>query len=230
MIEIHQYPPAFGLTSLSPFCIKVQAFCLITKIPFKSIVELNPMKGPKGKMPFIVNLKNQQYIADSSFILNFLFQNYDCSKIKDHSEAPELYAFQKMIEESLYFAILYNRWVDSDNKSKVIDSFKGLFPSYIGKPFLHLIRLNLIRQSKGQGIGRHSKEEVYGVAVKELRAIEKFLGTKTYFSGESISSIDTTVYAFLILILKQPLDSPMKEFILQSPNLLGYLEKIEGSF
>ncbi len=148
-------------------------------------------------MPFIVDLKSKKTIADSSFIIEYLLKNYDCKLIQHHTDSPELYAFQKMIEESLYFSILYNRWVDPQNTKIVVDKFKDLFPPFIGKPFLNLIRMNLIKQSKAQGIGRHSKKEVYQLAVNELKAIDSFWVQINTFQEIKLAALTPLFIVFL---------------------------------
>ena len=88
--------------------------------------------------------------------------------------------------------------------------------------------MNLIKQSKAQGIGRHTNDEVYDLAVRELKAIDSFIDSKKYFTGEKISSIDATVYAFLILILKQPISSPLKSYIEGRKSLMTYCDSVES--
>lgn len=70
MIRLHQYPPAFGLSSLSPFCIKVEAYLRMAGIPFESVPEVNPWKGPRGRMPYIE--ARGEKIHDSDQILEYL--------------------------------------------------------------------------------------------------------------------------------------------------------------
>ena len=173
-------------------------------------------------MPFIVH--GDKVVPDSSAIVDYFFKNFDCREIANHAEVPELYALQKMIEESLYFAMLYNRWVDKDNTKVVFDTFAPLFPLFLGKPALKLIRFNLIKQAKAQGTGRHTKSEVYELAVRELNVLEAYLDAKRFLMGEQISSIDCTAYAFLITILKQEIPSPLQDFIAGSKPIISYLK------
>lgn len=225
MIELHQYPPAWGLSSLSPFCIKVEVFCNMSEIPYIKVIENNPLKGPKGKMPFIVD--ENHTIPDSSAIIDYLFRKYGCEQIIDHTRIPQLFALQKMIEESLYFSILYNRWVDDHNKHIVFREFTPLFPKFVGKGALTLIRANLKRQAKAHGIGRHSSFEVYQMALRELKTIESYLSDQRYFTGNRLSSIDATVYSFLVTILDQGIPSEMQKFVQESKTLMAYIFRMK---
>ena len=166
MIELHQYPPVWGLSSLSPFCIKVELFLKVHQIGYKSVYQNDPRRGPKGKMPVIKD--GGQVIADSHFILKHLKTRFDCSSTNYSSseQAGEALAFRKMIEESLYFSLLYSRWVDPEGWKVIHYHFKNMFPLGLGTLALKFIRNQLLQQAKAQGIGRHSKHEVYSLALE----------------------------------------------------------------
>lgn len=228
MIELHQYPPIWGLPSLSPFCIKVEMFLRKNKIPYKVIIEKNPVRGPKGKMPFVRD--GAKIIADSTFILQYLSQSRGIETRITSLIQAQVIAFQRMIEEHLYFILLYSRWIDPVGWKILKDEFPALFPPLVGLPFLYLIRSRLHRQAYEQGLGRHSKMEVYELGRQAMTAISDFLDTKTYFLGEEWTAIDATVYAFLITILKQPIESELKTSLLSHKNLVAYCKREERAF
>ncbi|AZZ35589.1 hypothetical protein CIK05_01835 [Bdellovibrio sp. qaytius] len=225
MIHLHQYPPAWGLSSLSPFCVKVEAFIKENKLPYKVVVERNPSRGPKGKMPFIVD--KGVSIADSSFIISSLIRDYNLKGYEGFSavQKASAHAFEKMIEENFYFILLYARWVDSESRVKTVTEFGKLFPPVIGPLFLKLIRRNLNRQAHLQGIGRHSADEVYTKADQDLKAISEYMQGQVFFLGLVWSPIDASLFAFLITILRQPVAPRLKEILAQYPNLVSYAER-----
>ena len=135
-----------------------------------------------------------------------------------------------MIEDSLYFCLLYSRWVDPAGFKKVKSEFKILFPPMIGGPFLELIRRNLVSQSKAQGLGRHSFEEVYGIGEKQISALAVFLGDKQFFFENKVTYFDATAYAFLSTILRQPIESPIKKNIIYHHNLCAYVNRLDILF
>jgi len=226
MIQLHQYPPIWNLPSLSPFCIKVESFLRLKELPYKTIIESNPKKGPKGKMPFIVH--NDLVIPDSSFIVNYLTATY--GGFNDHQlttqEEAISQAFQSLIEDKLYFVILYSRWIDQEGFRITRNAFKSLFPIGTGNLALSLIKNSLKRQAYAQGMGRHSKKEIYALGNESLEAISKYLGAKIYFFGEDITSIDTVVYAFLLTIMNHPQDNPLKQYLSSSQNLVAYTQRM----
>ena len=223
MITLHQYPPAFGLPSLSPFCIKVEIFLKMTGLPYQVKQERNPARGPKGKMPFIV--EDNETVADSSFIIDHLIRKHDLENLVVRD--PTALAFQTLIEESLYFVLLYSRWVDEDGYKVVQESFVPLFPPLMGKPFLAHIRKNLRRQASAQGLGRHTKAQVYEIGQKHIDALAQYLGEKRFFFEERFTAFDATAFAFLLTILNQPIASPLQERVLHHKNLCHYVLRME---
>jgi glutathione S-transferase len=219
VIELHQYPSIYNLSSLSPFCIKVEVFLRKHKIPYKIVVQKNPARGPKGKMPFIRDGHTE--IADSTLIIHYLSEKLGI----EPEQSPIAHAFQRMIEEHLYFVLLYSRWIDPIGFYKIKSDFTSLFPPIVGTPFLYLIRRNLKKQAHAQGLGRHSKNEVYEMGRRDLQAIASQLGENPYIMGSSFTAIDATVFAFLTTILKQPIESPLKKALQSFPNLVSYCER-----
>ena len=49
MLELLQFPPAFGLMNPSPFCMKVEVFLRLGKLPFRCVNNASPVRAPKGK-------------------------------------------------------------------------------------------------------------------------------------------------------------------------------------
>ncbi len=225
VIELHQYPAIWGLPSLSPFCIKAEAFLRHHKIKYKVVTEKNPASGPKGKMPFIKD--GLTVIADSTFILDYLFDNKIQTEHVDPYLKAQGIAFQRLLEENLYFILLFSRWIDPIGWAILKKEFTPLFPPIIGKPFLYFLRHQLKKQAHKQGIGRHSLKEIYNIGRKDIESLSNFLGAKHYFLGDARTSLDASAYAFLITILKQPIPSLLQETVLSFSNLVQYAQREE---
>ncbi|MES2802656.1 MAG: glutathione S-transferase family protein [Bdellovibrionota bacterium] len=225
MIYLHQYPPAWGLSSLSPFCIKVEAFLRHNQLAYEVVVERNPRRGPKGKMPFVVD--KGVSIADSSFIISSFIRDYNLegyNKVSSTQKAAA-HAFEKMIEENLYFILMYARWVDPESRRKTVSEFAKLFPPVIGALFLKLIRRNLAQQAYLQGIGRHTANEVYAKAEQDLQALSDYMQEQQYFLGSVWSPIDASLFGFLVTMMRQPVAPQLKELVQKFSNLIAYAER-----
>jgi glutathione S-transferase len=228
-IFLHQYPGAFALPSLSPFCLKVEYLLQYAKIPYQVKTELNPLKGPKGKMPFIVDELRNKTIADSSFIFEYIFNNYSLDHliIQNKVERGNAFALKTMIEESLYFVLLASRWFDPQGFNLIKKNFSSLFPLGAGALILPLLRFNLVRQGKAQGTCRHQLSEIFQIGVKQINILSDVLGHKKFFYENKITEFDFTCYAFLITFIKQPINNPIKDSILKHENLMNYLQTMD---
>src|SRR5579862_3366741 len=131
MIYLHQYPAIWGLPSLSPFCVKVESYLRMANLAYEIVVETNPRKGPKGKMPVIRD--GNHIIADSSFIIDYLDKTYTVGLDKklNNKEKALSYAVQKMIEDHLYYVLLYSRWIDPIGKKVIDKEFRRFFPKIV---------------------------------------------------------------------------------------------------
>jgi glutathione S-transferase len=227
MIELHQYPAVWGLPSLSPFCIKAEIYLRHHEIPYRVIEERNPARGPKGKMPFIVD--STSTVADSTFILQHLEKTRGISSVSSENYGV-CTAYQRLLEESLYFVLLYSRWVDPRGWAVLKSEFTPLFPPLLGAPILGIIRHQLKRQAFEQGISRHTREEVYRIGRNDLAALSQLLGEKKYFLGEEFSALDASAYGFLITILRQPIETELKATLKNHKNLLLYCKRLEAEY
>lgn len=66
MISLYQPAPAWGVLNASPFCMKLELYLRLAKIPYETKLA-NPLKAPNGKVPYIKD--GDQTIGDSSFII-----------------------------------------------------------------------------------------------------------------------------------------------------------------
>lgn len=225
MIILHQYPAIWDLPSLSPFCIKVETYLRMAAIPYQVRWQNNPKRGPKGKFPVLED--NGKLIPDSSFIIDYLNVNYAPSM---SFSDPSALAMQRLIEDHLYFIILYSRWIDKDGIKTINSEFAPFFPKPLAFLALKWIRKQLTKQGYVQGIARHSKEEVYSLGVIDINTIAAWLGKKLFCLGEQYCAIDAIVYAFLRTIQQSPLQNPLKSALENHSHLIQYCERIHEKY
>ena len=68
MVHLRVYPRAPYVVNMSPFCIKLETWLRLAKVPYD--VETTGKTSSKGKSPWI--LYNGHAIGDSSLIVQFL--------------------------------------------------------------------------------------------------------------------------------------------------------------
>lgn len=221
MIMVYQFPRLLGVPNMSPFCLKLEAWLRMVGLKYDIREVVDPRKGPKGKLPYIKD--DEQVVADSSMIIDYLKKQYSIN-IDLHlslSDRAVALAFERMLDEHLYWALLYNRWVD-DNWVKTKEAFFSTLPVVLKGIVPAVAQKNIKSELDGHGMGRHSREEVYERANQDLKALTDFLGDKPYLMGDKPSTVDATLYAYLCNILDVPLRSPMKDYLLKCKNLVAY--------
>ena len=101
VVYLHQYPRSTNGPNTSPFCLKLELFLRMTKLPYEVIESCEG--GPKGKVPFIE--MDGQTVADSDFIVDFLTKKFGLTlddKL-DATQAATAHAVQQMVEENTYW-------------------------------------------------------------------------------------------------------------------------------
>ena len=74
MIRLYQFPPIWGLPSVSPFCMKVEIYLRMADLAYEVVPTANPRRAPKGKLPYIDD--DGKLIADSGLIVDYLEAKY----------------------------------------------------------------------------------------------------------------------------------------------------------
>ena len=119
---VHHLPPAWGLMSISPFCLKLDAFLRIAAIPHQSVVDATPFSAPKGKLPWIEH--DGKKLGDSGFIIDYLKTRFavDPDSALTAEQRGMAVALRRLVEENLYWAMVYDRWMVDSNWATSPDS------------------------------------------------------------------------------------------------------------
>lgn len=228
MIVLHQFPRAFGLLNGSPFCMKVEVYLRLARVPHRIEPLLNPRKGPNGKLPFIRD--GTRIVADSHFILRYLkeTQGDPLDSGVDPVMAARHHALARMLEERTYWCMLHSRWADPRNAATVRDGLLGTVPRPMRGIAFALIARAQRRALKAQGTGRHAPAEIHDLGTADLEAAARTLGDRPFFGGNQPAGIDATAYAFLANILIAPVVGPMRDRGRALPHLVAYCDRMRA--
>lgn len=229
-LVVHQLPGGWGLPSISPFCLKIDAYLRIVGIPFETVVDATPFGGPKGKLPWIEH--EGQKIGDSGFIIEYLERRFGCDPNASLSPAERGVALslRRLIEENLYWTMVYDRWIVDENWQQFRDVVLGRLPALVRPIVGPVARRGVRSQLQGHGIGRHAKDEIHAIGRRDVAAIADVLGDKPYLMGETATEIDAIAYGQLANIMNVPIVSPVKDAALARANLVGYLERFASRY
>ena len=215
------------LESLSPFCMKVEVYLKLQQLPYKTEAG-DPRKAPKGKMPVIVSGGDR--IADSSAIFDYLEQKSDTPLDRglDAAGRARAHVLKRTFEESLYWAMLWSRWGDDDGWTELRPHIEAAVPGVLRWLLPGIIRKKVVASSHAQGIGRHTREEIYALGKADIEAIAGLLGDRPYLIDDQLRTIDVIGYAFFKNILFWPKPSPLTEHARTFPALAAYVERIDS--
>jgi glutathione S-transferase len=224
-LKVYHLPGAWGLPTVSPFCLKLDAFLRVSGIEHQSITAGTPFGGPKKKAPWI-EYKGTK-LGDSAIIIDFLKVEFgkDPDAYLSPAEKGKSQAIQCLIEEHLYWAMVYDRWQRPQNWGRLKNTVLGDLPAAL-KPILPPVaRRGVKKQLEGHGMGLHSPAEIEALAAKDIGALADMLGEQTWFHGDTISTTDACVYSLLANIAFVKFESPMKAMIAGHTNLTAWLDR-----
>jgi|SRR5581483_5395164 len=236
MINLYAAGSGWGVYNLSPFVLKVDCYLRMIGLPyelcsFRSLADF--VQAPKGKIPYIED--NGQKVADSGFILEYLQTTYGDrlgeQRLSPREQAVEL-GLRRLIEEHLYWVIGYARYGEDaiweEYKHLLFDRY-GYTPTEfetVTAQFRDTVRTAL----HGQGLGRHSRVEVYTLGNADLTALSAYLGEKPYFLGEEPTALDATAYGFLANIFYVGYETPLEAHARALPNLRAYCDRMRQRY
>ncbi len=185
----------------------------------------DPRSAPLGKLPVIDD--DGLRIPDSTLIIDHLEDKYGvCLDVSLSDEERAIsHAFQRLLEERLYWACVYDRWLGPNSTTVISGAFGGL-PPVLRQILPRMVQRKIKRDLEGQGLGRHEPDTIYEFACRDIEALARFLADKTYFMGDSVSTVDATLLAMLSGLLADELPGPMQDKVLQHPNLVAYHSRL----
>ncbi len=229
MITLFTFGPGFGLPDPSPFVMKVETLLKMAKLPYRTDTT-GFAKAPKGKIPYVED--DGVVVPDSTFIRWHLEKKYriDFDKGLDASQRATAWAFEKMAEDQLYWIVVNDRWTDDANFNKGPRKFFEKVPAPLRPLVVAMVRRKLRTTLHGQGIARHSPDEILALATRSIDAIADFLGDKPYFMGSEPTGVDATIFAFVCGVLCPHFETRTRAVAERHDNLRRYVGRMTARF
>ena len=228
MIKLYKFGPAFGLRETGPFVLKTMAYMKLAGIPFEEVVQGDPRKAPKKKIPYISD--DGEEIGDSTFIIKHLKYKFG-DPLAEGLSADKLalgHALKVMLEERTYWAgMIHPRWVKTDHHKLIADTFFGEIPGFMRMPIFRTIAKGVAKSAMGHGIGRHTDKEIYEMGLDDIKVVEAVLGKKKFILGAKPAEVDATVFAFLHGMQADVFPTPIQAYIKGSKTLMAYHDRME---
>lgn len=228
MITLYQFISYPGLPNFSPFCMKVENYLRMTGIEHKTALG-DVRRAPKRKLPYIDD--GGTLVADSGAIFDHLKRKFGDPLDDGLTDAQRgrSHLLRRTFEESLYFPLVYSRWIPEESWKSVRAQLGPMIPVLLRSFLPEVIRKGVRKQLYLQGTARHSPDEVYALGGADLDAIALTLGDHPFFGGEKPRSIDAIAYAFLGNVLFEGFPkTPLAERARAKANLVAYAERMKA--
>lgn len=228
MIKLYTFPVAFGLRNVSPFCLRVEMALAHLGMEFETVLESDPGKSPKGKLPFIVD--DGVTIADSELIFQHLDRKSE-GALYGHllpGEYGQGMAYTRLVDDHLYWLMVASRWLDDTWFPNVKKGFFSAFPLGLRTAISMLARRQMRQTFNLHGLGKHSFEEQQGFARRDLAALQDALDGKTYLLGERLTVFDFSVVSLLSGLIDNQPATWISTIAEEYPGLRTYAEQIQA--
>lgn len=222
VVILHQASRAPYAPSLSPFAIKLETYLRVAKIPYENVYDSK--RGSKGKIPWIEY--NGESVPDTEFCMQFLREkrSLDINEGLTPEQRAVARAFQKMVDEHTYWIMILFRWIYDETKEVI-----NLAGWSILK--VKIVTYMAGKQTRDQGVGRHTQEEVEAILDGDLTALSQYLGDKQYFFGDTPTEVDCAIFGQLSQLLWHLPNTAVPKLLTEKhKNLVDYCERIKTNF
>jgi len=231
MIKLNGFGKGFGVVDASPFVIKVDLFLRIAKLPFECESDFKNIKqSPKHKLPFIEDKGLK--VGDSAMILQYLTNSYEIHLDDFLTEQQKAQAtlISRALDESLYWCLVYSRWLKDDTWPIISDEFFSKIPAPVKWFLPNIIRKDVKKTLHRQGFGRHTESEMLTITDEHFSALSTLLADNAYMFGEKVSSFDAVVYSHLVQFIGVEFTNSFNELARKYDNLVQYCQRIETDY
>ena len=229
MITLYTFGPHFGLPDGSPFVMKAEMLLKLAGLPYETNRRGFP-KAPKGKLPYIVD--GDAMIADSTLIRMHLEQKhgFDFDRALTARERGIAWSVEKMLEDHLYWVIVYWRWLVDANFDRGPRAYFKRAPALIRPLICRMVRRKVRANLHAHGMGRHTDEEKFRLASRGIDALSQVLGDNKYLMGDQPCGADATAFAFIAAGLPELFESPLQKKLAATENLVDYCQRMMAEF
>jgi glutathione S-transferase len=215
----------YGFGAGSPFVTKTEVQLKMAGLAYRKERAMPPA-SPKGQLPFIVD--DGQQIADSTFIRAHIERKYgfDFDAGLSREARAQAWAFERMIEHHVYWALVGARWVDPDNFARGPAHFFDGAPEDRRERLREDAQFRVAENYLLSGLGRHAPGDDVDLALRSIFALSVQLGDRPYLLGEVPCGTDATAFGALAGILTPFFDSRLRDRAEEFQNLVAYVDRM----
>jgi len=229
VITLYGFGPGFGLPEISPFVTKTEVQLKMAGLAYRKQRAMPP-GSPKGQLPYIDD--EAECIADSTFIRAHIEGKYgfDFDAPLNLQQRAQAWAFERMIEHHLYWALIGARWVDPENFAKGPAHFFDDAPEHRREKLREDAQFRVAENYLLSGLGRHAPDDDVELAVRSLYAISLQIGDEPYLMGNKPCSTDAIAFGALAGILTPFFESKLRSRAEQFDNIVSYVDRMMQNY
>jgi len=227
MITLYSWPSLFGVADNNGFGLKVFAFLKLVGLPFKHEHVLDASAAPRGQLPYLID--DGETIGDSDTIIAHLIRKHrlgiDAGLTAAQRDANVLVS--RMLDD-LYWVMSYSRWKDERFWPAFSAALQREHPNFTEEGLLKAREYNAQRYYY-QGIGRYEPDAAYARGLADLQVLANMIPAEGYVHGAKPTSVDAGIYGFIANIYFYDIETPLKQFVAASPNLVRHCISIHAA-
>ncbi|OXA50522.1 failed axon connections homolog [Folsomia candida] len=214
----------------SPFVLKLETYLRMAKIPYKADISIIDAWGPKSRFPWISI--NGQHLGDSQLAIEYLNKKFEVKLGHEYSKSELAIGavVRVMVDDHLFWAIPMERFVYAPYH-RLAEVMGSHLPKWVIWIYYKVLQGQVIKRSKGHGIGLNPQEEVQRLTQDDLKHLSTILGQRKFLLGEYPSEYDCTVFGHLAQAMWGLPGSSFEKAVKEEfPNLKEYCLRIKETY
>ena len=238
---LHRWPRAWGLPSLSPECVAVEAYLRLAGLRFTAEDCKTPYASPSGQLPALdacadvvggSDGKDDQSNRDHTGALAaHRITSHLRRKVADldahvvtAKDRASLAAYLALVEARVASATTYYTWIDRDRFTRhTRDAYGRAFPAPLSYILPWLWRRQALARMPGHDEDRVASGVRDAYAALTARLID---GGGAYLMGDTPTSVDALAFAHLAFHAHSPACDALRRELRRFPALVDYVERV----
>jgi glutathione S-transferase len=236
MVYVFQFTRSPVIPSISPFCLKLESWLKMMKVPYTNVDHKCKFRSKKGLLPFVE--LNGEEIADSNKIIEVLAKKLEKEMPAELTQDQKnvQHAMVAMVENHLHWTIVHWRSSNTDNILKgyhlnLQTAIKSKVPaSLLNFYFKYTFCRRGLKKVKGMGLGVHSAEEIQQFGKDDLTVLSEMMGEKEFFFGSEPAMLDLVVFSHVaqLVMIDPDYACPLRDHLQENcKNLVGLVERMK---